>query len=142
MDQLISAVSQSNGTEDLARSLLKLMQEVTGFESVYLTTIDWNLRLQRVLYVQKQHEWGIPEGLIVDWEDTLCKRALEEGQSYTPNVAERWPDAELALSLGISTYFSLPVYSGTEQAHGTLCAVDRRSVCLDTEQLRLLEMLS
>ncbi|MEY2342632.1 GGDEF domain-containing protein, partial [Acidithiobacillus sp. IBUN Pt1247-S3] len=34
------------------------------------------------------------------------------------------------------------VYSGTEQAHGTLCAVDRRSVCLDTEQLRLLEMLS
>ena len=62
---------------------------VLADESTYLTAIDWERDLQRVLFSRNVGSMGIPEGLEVDWSDTLCRRALEGGPSCTTDTKMR-----------------------------------------------------
>lgn len=66
-------------------------------------------------------------GLAVSCADTLCKRALDEGQPFTSNVFDCWGDSEAAKALGIETYFSIPVRLGDKSLFGTLCAASTQS---------------
>ncbi len=120
--QLSDSVSSARTLEDLTRPLLEMLEAVTGLESTYLTTVDLAEGLQHVVYARNSHELQIPEGLVVPWGDTLCKRALDEGRPYTDNVAEVWPDSEAARLLGIQTYVSTPVRTDDGALYGTLCA--------------------
>ena len=130
LNELAESVSNARDMESLTRSILKLMETVTGLESTYLTRIDEEAGLQHVLFSRNSEELEIPEGLSVPWGDTLCKRALEEGALYVDDVATRWGDSEAAKSLGINTYLSQPVFVGGEKIYGTLCAASgiRRSI--------------
>jgi len=58
----------------------------------------------------------------VPWADTLCKRAMEEGRTYTGDVASCWGDSDAAKELGIQTYVSTPVKTEGGDLFGTLCA--------------------
>nr|WP_260619619.1 hypothetical protein [Pseudomonas sp. B11D7D] len=108
MDQILSLLSEtvpnSRTLEELTRPLLMLLSKVTGMESTYLTTINIEAGIQRVEYARNVGNMIIPEGLVVPWADTLCKRALEENRLYSDNVAECWGDSEAAAVLGIKTY--------------------------------------
>ncbi|MOA24362.1 putative diguanylate cyclase YeaP [compost metagenome] len=64
----------------------------------------------------------IPEGLSVPWEDTLCRRALEESQTFSNDVDLRWGDSDAARALQIQTYLSTPVRLTDGALYGTLCA--------------------
>src|SRR4051794_10571094 len=107
--QLSDSVSSARTLEDLTRPMLEMLEAVSGLESTYLTMIDLDKGLQHVLYARNSRQMQIPEGLSVPWDDTLCKRALDEGRSYTGNVAECWGDSDAARDLGIQTYVSMPV---------------------------------
>ncbi|MCG5242303.1 sensor domain-containing diguanylate cyclase [Azospirillum doebereinerae] len=111
----------------LTRPLLELLELVTGLESTYLTRIDAEAGLQTILFSRNSKTMQIPEGLSVPWNDTLCKRALEEGRLYTDDVAACWGDSEAARSLGIQTYASTPVYLDDDVLYGTLCAASAQS---------------
>ncbi|CAJ1766038.1 Diguanylate cyclase DgcP [Aeromonas salmonicida] len=63
----------------------------------------------------------IPEGGSVDWSDTLCRRALDEGRLYAADVADRWGDSAAARAMGIRTYMSSPVRTSSGSLYGTLC---------------------
>ncbi len=98
MDQLLSilceTVPKAQTVEQLTRPLLTLLNRVTGMESTYLTTIDLDQGVQRVEFARNAGDMTIPEGLVVPWEDTLCKRALDENRLYSDNVAECWGDSK------------------------------------------------
>src|SRR3546814_20928282 len=79
--------------EDLARRLLELLGRLTGLESTYLTSIDWDGGVQRILFSRNVGSLDIPEGPEVDWSDTLCRRALEGGPTCTPDVWGTYPDS-------------------------------------------------
>lgn len=122
------AVLSAGNVEQLTRPLLELLELVTGLESTYLTRIDDDAGMQTILFSRNSRVMQIPEGLSVPWNDTLCKRALEEGRNYTDDVAGCWGDSEAARALGIQTYASVPVYANDNRLYGTLCAAstDRR----------------
>ena len=122
--QLTASLSRAHTLEELARPLLELLQDVTGLESAYLTTIDLEGGQQQVLYARntRTQALDIPEGLSVPWHDTLCKRALDEGRPITEDVAACWSDSQAAAALGIQTYVSAPVRLSGERLYGTLCA--------------------
>lgn len=120
--QLSDSVSSARTLEDLTRPMLEMLGAVSGLESTYLTTIDLTKGQQHILFARNVGEMQIPEGLSVPWDDTLCKRALDEGRSYTGNVAECWGDSEAARALGIQTYVSVPVRTDSGGLYGTLCA--------------------
>lgn len=125
MDQLLARLSESvtsaHTVEELTRPLLELIEAVTGMESTYLTTVDLERGLQHVLYARNTQALQIPEGIDVPWEDTLCKRALDEDLQYTDDVQNHWAGTAGA-TMGIHTYTSVPVRVDSGDLYGTLCA--------------------
>lgn len=123
---LISQLSQTLGCkrthEDLVRQLLVMLEMVTDLESTYLTRVDIDAGEQHILFARNSKALNIPEGLTVPWNDTLCKRALEEGRLCTDDVSAIWSDSEAAKALGIMTYVSSPVTLDDGSLYGTLCA--------------------
>ena len=90
MDTLIARLSETvsfaRTVEELTRPLLELMEAITRMESTYLTTVDFQRGMQHVLYARNSQVLQIPEGIDVPWEQTLCKRALDENLQYTDDV--------------------------------------------------------
>ena len=122
LDHLSETVTRARTVEELTRPLLELLEDITGFESTYLTVVDLERGVQRVLYARNTRQMQIPEGLSVPWHDTLCKRALDEGRPFTADVGQCWGDSQAAAALGIQTYASTPVRMADGQLYGTLCA--------------------
>jgi diguanylate cyclase len=134
------AVCSARSVEELARPLLQMLEAVTGMETTYLTSIDEVQGVQRVLYARNSSALQIPEGLVVPWHDTLCKRALDQSRSYTSNVPALWGDSSAARDLGIHTYVSTPVRMADGALYGTLCAAstDERACSPDTQRTLVL----
>lgn len=146
MDQILSLLSetvpQARSLEQLARPLLALLGQLTGMESTYLTTINVEEGFQRVEIVRNTGQMVIPEGLVVPWADTLCKRALEENRLYSDNVAECWGDSDAAQALGIKTYLSAPIRSQAGHVLGTVCAASSQQVACSPKVEPVLRLLS
>jgi diguanylate cyclase len=130
LSQISKVVPRARTLEELTRPLLELIQAATGLESTYLTTINLNAGVQHVNYALNTGTLQIPEGLNVPWEDTLCKRALEENRLYTGDVADCWGDSDAASALGIQTYLSVPVRTPSGSLLGTLCAASSARIPL------------
>lgn len=130
MDPLLSRLSdvvpRAESLEQLTRPLLEMLGSITGLESTYLTSIDLEAGLQHVQYARNVDRMQIPEGLSVPWQDTLCKRSLDEGRWCTDDVAGVWGDSDAARALGIRTYISTPVRTQDGRLLGTLCAASAR----------------
>jgi len=122
LSQISHVVPRARSLEELTRPLLALIQDATGLESSYFTTINLSAGVQHVKYALNTGDLQIPEGLDVPWEDTLCKRALEENRLYTGDVSDCWGDSDAARALGIQTYVSVPVRTSEGLLLGTLCA--------------------
>lgn len=134
--------SSSEDLEPLVRRLLELLGRVTGLESTYLTSIDWDAGLQQILYARNVGSLEIPEGLRVEWSDTLCRRALEGGPRCTSDVAETYPDCEAARALGLSTYVTVPVWGPDGAVFGTVCGADSRRVEVHADAQEVMETLA
>lgn len=76
------------------------------------------------------------------WEDTLCKRALDENRLYSDNVAECWGDSEAAQALGIRTYVSAPLKAQDGRVLGTVCAASSAQIARNPEVEPTLMLLS
>lgn len=142
LNRLAESVSSAVDLEGLTRPLLSLLESVTGLESTYLTTIDESKGVQNILYSRNSRALQIPEGLSVPWDDTLCRRALNEECMYTDNVAGRWGDSGAARDLGIKTYLSQPVRSLDGQLYGTLCAASSSAVKVPNEVIKVLGLFA
>ncbi|MBV7456196.1 sensor domain-containing diguanylate cyclase [Acidovorax sp. sif1233] len=142
LEQLSQSVSTAHSVEELTRPLLEMLEAVTGLESTYLTAIDEAQGVQHVLYARNSSAMQIPEGLVVPWNDTLCKRALEEGRTFTDNVPACWGDSQAARGLGIRTYASQPVRVGNGALYGTLCAASTHARPRTPEAERILTLFA
>jgi diguanylate cyclase len=144
LGKLAATITDSNDLEQLVRPFLELLEEVTGLESTYLTRIDRAEGLQHILFARntRAQKFEIPEGLAVPWEDTLCKRALDEQRPYSDDVAGCWGDSQAAKALGIRTYLSEPIRVGEGQLYGTLCGASGSSISVSIEARRMLSMLA
>jgi len=135
--RLTSTVPVARNLDQLTRPLLDMLGSITGLESTYLTTIDLRAGQQQVLIARNTGTMTIPEGLTVDWSDTLCKRALDAGRMATSDVSDCWGDSDAARQLGIQTYVSAAVRDDGGELMGTLCAASaqRRPIAPEAESL-------
>ena len=139
---LAGFVAGANSIEDLTRPMLRLIQQLTGLESTYLTSINFPAGVQRIEYVLNAGKLQLPESLEVPWYDTLCKRALESGRFITSDVAATWPDSAAAKALGLQTYMSVPVVDAVGEVCGTLCGASSQQLGLQDrpELLQILQL--
>jgi diguanylate cyclase len=142
LNQLAESIADAKDLEGLTRPLLEVLEAITGMESTYLTTIDERKGVQHILYSRNTKSMQIPEGLSVPWDDTLCKRALEEGRPYTDDVSACWGDSEAARALGIKTYLSQPVLNLDGSIYGTLCAASGDRVRVSDANIKVLNMVA
>jgi diguanylate cyclase len=138
LDRLSLSVASAKTVEDLTRPLLEILEAVSGLESTYLTTIDLEAGVQHILHARNIGRLQIPEGLSVPWNDTLCKRALEEGRFFTDDVGACWGDSAAAQELGIHTYLSTPVRLTDGSLYGTLCAASTEAHALPANMAHIL----
>ena len=141
-DKLSATVASANTLETLTRPLLELLETVTGLESTYLTSIDEENAVQSITIARNTGELRIPEGLVVPWSDTLCKRCLDQGRRIVSNVSEVWGDSQAAAALGIQTYASAPVRDSNGEIIGTLCAAGKKSKTLGARAISALNLFS
>jgi len=142
LERVAGALAGGGSLEGLSRPLLEMLQSATGLDSTYLTAVDWAADQQRVLYAVNKAEMQIPEGLAVDWSDTLCRRSLDEGRTCTTDVPSIWGDSEAAAALGIITYVSIPVLDPDSNVIGTLCGASSRAVDVDPRHLATMRMFA
>lgn len=142
IDHLSVTVTTAKTLEELSRPLLEMLASVTGMESTYLTTIDLAHNIQHVLYARNASQMQIPEGLSVPWGDTLCKRALDEQQSFADDVDLRWGDSDAARALQIQTYLSTPVRLTDGALYGTLCAASSERHTLPAQARHILSLFA
>jgi signal transduction histidine kinase len=141
-EALVRVGAGAGDLESVARPLLDALQVLTGLESTYLTSIDWDDQLQRIVLSRNTGELAIEAGLEVPWEDTLCRRAMESGTSATDDVPTLWGDSGAARDLGIQTYVSVPVILADGQVYGTLCGASSEPVPVDEPTRALLAVFS
>lgn len=145
MDNILNELTQSIGEDSLeqqVRALIQLLQQSTGLESAYFTRIDLSKGLQHIMYSLNTGQLQLTEGLTVDWNDTLCKRALEQNQFVTNDVAVRWGDSAAASQLGINTYVSVPVQLSDGMLYGTVCAASTEKTVVSAGSATLLQLIS
>ena len=138
LDCLARSVASARSVEDLTRPLLEILETICGLESTYLTTIDLEAGVQHVLHARNIGLLQIPQGLSVPWNDTLCKRALEERRFFTDDVGACWGDSAAARELGIHTYLSTPVRLADGSLYGTLCAASTEARVLPANMAHIL----
>ncbi|MFN3882097.1 MAG: diguanylate cyclase domain-containing protein [Nitrincola lacisaponensis] len=140
--RLDDIMSDSADLESLIRPLLQLIEEFTGLESVYFTSIDFHQNIQSVVFARNMGDMQITEGLSVPWEDTLCKRSFEESRTYVNQVSEHWGDSEAAQTLGIETYISEPVRRLDHEIFGTLCGASASRREVDDQSILFLRLFA
>lgn len=139
--RLTDSLAEVADLESLTRPLLELLEIVTGFESTYLTFIQQDQGTQTIRFARNVGRMTIPEAFVVPWEDTLCRRALEEGRLFTDDVAGCWGDSEAARAIGLQSYASAPVRVEGE-IWGTLCAASDRKLRLSREAPDILQLFA
>lgn len=120
--QLVESLHSARSTEQLVRPLLEMLNNITGMESTYLTTIELDKGKQTVKYARNIGPLAIPEGFDVSWADSLCKRSIESCVTTTSDVENLWGDSKAAKKLGICSYMSTPIVFSDGRLMGTLCA--------------------
>lgn len=128
--------------EELTRPILEVLETSLGMESTYLTSVNELNGMQSVLFSRNSRTLQIPEGQAFDWKDTLCRRALEQGESWVADVPQQWPDSEAAKALGIMSYVSSPIFVGEGELVGTLCGASTQQIPPNSGALNVLNMFA
>jgi diguanylate cyclase (GGDEF)-like protein/PAS domain S-box-containing protein len=132
-----SAGDMSEPVAALVREALAELVAATGLDTVYLTRVDLDAQVQQVLLTHSAGPELVPEGLVVDWAETVCKRAVDVGPTYTTDAPGCFPDSAAARDLGIMTYVVAPIRCSGGELIGTLCgaAAQPRELSADTRAL-------
>lgn len=127
--------------EHVARPLLLLIQHLTGMESSFLTSIDWDGQTQEVLFSLNTGGMQIPEGNRVDWHDSMCRSMFLDGRSQTNSVGVEVPATPGALALSMKSFFAVPILAGGV-AIGTVCGASERDVVLSADQMLSMQFVA
>ena len=126
--------------EALSRSLLRLVKDLCGMQASFITVIDWNTQLQRVILVDADPELPLCEGAESAWSQSLCRHMFSQGIQHSDCMEQLFPDTP-GVAMGIRSFIVLPVVHG-EKTLGTLCAASQQRRPLDDATRQRLQLIS
>jgi hypothetical protein len=87
---------------------------------------------------------GVEEGRSLPREDSFCHRLVDGAPSSTADAANdpAYRDAPARSEFGISSYVGVPIHDPHGRVIGTLCGIDRGSVEVPPDTLRILRTLA
>ncbi len=119
-----------------AAPLLELITHITGLETSFVTTIDWQAQQQTVLLAQNTGSLQVESGSQVAWTDSMCQLMLSEHLTATTEIQLRFPESGGALQ-GMQSFVVLPIKIA-DQMIGTLCGASDEKVELNDYHIKSL----
>ena len=135
--QLAAAVTAGRDLQTLTRPLLQLLQDITGLESTFLTLVDTSTDELVIAYAHNSGGLVIAEGDTSSWQESLCRRALEEGRAEVTDVPATWPSAATQ-QMGITSFVSVPVRDAHDELLGTLCGASSSTTPVGEHNLAIM----
>jgi diguanylate cyclase len=120
--------------EQAARPLLLLAQSISGVESTFVTSIDWDMRSQKILFSANRGALDVVEGVALDWNDSMCRSLRVSGVEQSCSVGIDVTATPWAVANGIQTFFAVPILVD-ELTIGTVCGASQRKIVLGDAQL-------
>jgi diguanylate cyclase len=142
MDLVGSTMASLSSLEAATRPLLDEVTKTTGLETAFLTRIHEASATQEVLYVGGTDRDLVPEGVITDWDSTMCRLLFDRGMRMTLDAAADFPDADVVAQTGIRAYVSVPIVRADGTVYGTLCAGSRQPVADDASTPTLVDLFA
>ncbi|MBW3604368.1 MAG: EAL domain-containing protein, partial [Actinobacteria bacterium] len=136
------AVDRSLPVSEVVEALLRELAALSGLDTTFFTTVDRELTHQVTRCSHNAGPLTIAEGLTVKWEDTLCRRLLEDDVVASAEVGDVYHDVEVARALGIETYVSVPIRDGDGALIGTLCGASVESRPVDSMVVELMQLFA
>ncbi|MFC6567806.1 sensor domain-containing diguanylate cyclase [Actinoplanes utahensis] len=137
--RLAAAVAAGRDLQSLTRPLLQLLQDITGLESTFLTMVDTSADELVVAYAHNSGDLVVAEGSTSSWQESLCRRALEEGRAEVTDVPATWPGAATAQQTGITSFVSVPVRDAHDELLGTLCGASSSTTPVGEQNLAIMK---
>lgn len=129
-----SAAPSPSPLEQVARPLLRLAQGISGVESTFVTSINWDVLRQTVLFANNQAALDIEEGVALDWQDSMCRSLRSSGVAQSCSVGIDVAATPWAVANGVQTFFAIPIVVD-EITIGTVCGASQNKFVLDDDQL-------
>ena len=127
--------------EQAARPLLLLAQNISGVESTFITSIDWDALNQTILFSRNQGALDVVEGVVLDWQDSMCRSLLVDGVTQSCAVGIDVTATTWAVANRIQTFFAVPILAG-ETPIGTVCGASQKKIELDDTQLHGIHLIA
>ena len=124
--------------EAVARPLLKLVKRLTGMQTSFITSIDWDKSSQHVVFADS--DGHLKEGQETAWKDSLCRLMLDGNMLQTDKLTELAPTHPQVIA-GLRSFVAVPVVHKSGVL-GTLCAACNRQAPLDEDILGHLLLIS
>lgn len=124
-----------------ARPLLRLAQTITGMDTTFVTSIDWDEQNQTVLYALNVGPLEIAEDRTVDWHDSMCRSLFLSGVTQSADIGAEVPATAGAKALGMKTFFAVPILVG-DVAIGTVCGASQSRIVLNAAQLEAVQLIA
>ena len=119
------AAGKSHDLGGLTRPLLEALAKLASLDSTYLTTLDWERRLQVVRFVHSAGELQVEEGQTVALPEGLTPESLPGVTRSPARIPKQHPDSQVAKQLGLKTYISVPVTVAKHRMYGMLCGASQ-----------------
>jgi hypothetical protein len=122
-------------------AVLSTAADLLGMEVVFIGGLsDEDFRVVRLMGTLP----GLSEGLTLPRADSFCGRLVAGAPPSTADAAndEHYRDVPVRTAFGISSYVGVPIHDAEGTAIGTLCGIDRASVPVPDQQLRVLTALA
>lgn len=135
LDERVSSV------ESAARPLLQLVQNLTGMETSFVTSIDWDAQLQNVMFALNSGEMQLPEGSSVAWKDSMCRAMFLAEIAQTSAVGVEVLGTSAAIALQFKSFLVVPI-SASDATIGTLCAATRKTITLPASEVANVQLVA
>ena len=127
--------------ERSTRPLLQLVRELTGLETSFMTSIDWDAQTQTVVLSSNVGDLEVAEGSTIDWSDSMCRWAFLSGMEHTSDVPATYPGSVGGDVLGMRSFLAVPILDEGKTL-GTLCGASRSRVPVGDETIRHLRLIA
>src|SRR5258708_9050072 len=136
-----TAEPEAKSLEEVARPFIQMLHDVTGLDTMFLTEIDWQAGQQEVRYSVNGPRLQTPEGAVLPWSETICRRAMMGGPDHTANVPADYPGNAIAEAFAVQTFVTVPVITPEPGStiFGTICGATTDALELDEKTIKMIK---
>jgi len=127
--------------EHAARPLLQLAQNISGAESTFVTSINWDALRQTILFADNDGALDVVEGVTLDWQQSMCRSLQLSGVVQSSAIGVEVAATPWAVANGIQTFFAVPILVDGVVI-GTVCGASQKTYVLEETQLEGIRLVA